>query len=94
VSRPGPVLPTVHLNGTSAEALAEALTVALEKLWEAQQALQDAAPNGRDYYPQGPALAQLAQEQHRQRAEALQDIRTDLATVLDSVLDQQQRRQR
>jgi hypothetical protein len=94
VTRPPVVLPTIHMNGTSAEALADALVVALEKLWEAQKALAEAGPNARDYYPQGPAVTQLALEQHRKREEQLQDIRTDLATVLDSVLDQQQRRQR
>ena len=94
MNRPPVVLPTIHLNGTSATALAEALTLALEKLWEAQKALAEAGPNARDYYPQGPTVTQQALLQHRQREEQLQDIRTDLATVLDSVLDQQQRRQR
>jgi hypothetical protein len=94
VNRPAVVLPVIHLNGTSADDLANALVVALEKLWEAQQALANAGPNARDYYPLGPSVVQLALEQQRVREEQLQDIRTDLATVLDSVLDQQQRRQR
>ena len=46
-------LPTVHLNGTSAEELLGQVTQAAKKIHEAMAALANASPNGRDYYPQG-----------------------------------------
>jgi len=53
-------IPTIHLNGTSADDLIEGLVRARHALNEAVSLLQDAAPNGRDYYVQTPSTFSLA----------------------------------
>jgi hypothetical protein len=83
------VFPTVHLNGTAADDLANQLADALAALQAAQQKLQLAGPNNRDYYPQGPTAQRLAYEQHVSRADRLQSVAQELAAALDNVLDQQ-----
>jgi hypothetical protein len=83
------IYPTVHLNGTAADDLANQLADALSALQEAQAKLALAAPNGRDYYPQGPAASQAAYTQHAARHNALQGVANELAALLDNVLDQQ-----
>jgi len=47
------MMPTIHINGTSAKELLEQLRNASVAVREARGALQQAAPHGRDYYPQG-----------------------------------------
>ena len=44
--------PTVHLNGSSGEHLAQAASDAKVAAQTAREALQGVYPNGRDYYPQ------------------------------------------
>ena len=44
--------PTIHMNGTPLHALQEANQKACDAIREAVEALAQAAPNGRDYYPQ------------------------------------------
>lgn len=56
----GPVLPTIHLNGTSAETLLFEATQARDALSRALDAMWGAAPNARDYYPQGVESAARA----------------------------------
>ena len=58
------MVPTVHLNGTSREALLEQYTKAHNALEVGLNALCAAAPNGRDYYPQGPDAFAKAQAEH------------------------------
>lgn len=78
-------LPTVHLNGTSKKELVEQLMTAHTALGEAYSALQAAAPNGRDYYPQGPGAIQLALREHGERLQALQKIRDELVVIFEHV---------
>lgn len=48
------MIPTLHLNGTSRTELIKQLTDAGHALALAIDALGNASPHGRDYYPQGP----------------------------------------
>ena len=47
------IYPTVHMNGTSHEVLLRQALRACEALDAALAAMAEAAPNSRDYYPQG-----------------------------------------
>ena len=46
-------IPTVHMNGTSDDALLGQAIKAYYALEDAEQALYDMTPNDRDYYQQG-----------------------------------------
>lgn len=85
--------PTVHLNGTSGEALFEQYTEALEALYALERAMEKTAPHGRDYYTQlgGPAQAI---EEYRARMDALAGIRRELKTLQMSVREQMSMRER
>jgi hypothetical protein len=71
-------LPTIHMNGTSKERLVEALCNASAKLDDAYSALKETAPNGRDYYPQGPVALQIACNDHLDRLARLDAIKADI----------------
>ena len=70
-------VPFVHLNGTSAERLIEALDTAWTAVDTAMQELRHCAPNGRDAYPVDGMLEKL-EAQHRQRQECLQAVMDSL----------------
>lgn len=57
------ILPTIHLNGTSAKSLTEDYTQARRAIQEAMNALQAVDFNARDYYVQGPAAWTAAVQQ-------------------------------
>jgi hypothetical protein len=81
-------LPTIHLNGTSKERLIEALCEASQALDLAFSALKQTAPNGRDYYPQGPEAIHKATEEHLARLRRLDDIKNEidaLALAIDEL---------
>jgi hypothetical protein len=94
--------PTVHLNGTSAAALLEgyekataAVTAALTALCEATAAvtaaltaLGEAAPNARDYYPQGPGAWTNVREAHMADLNALHNVLHHLQYLHESVQQQ------
>ena len=84
------VVPTVHTNGTSAHELRDQLQAAIEALRTAQQKLEQAAPNGRDYYPQGGTAQVSALQSHDHRWMQLSRMLTELEEQRDhvqSVLD-------
>lgn len=78
-------LPTIHLNGTSPERLVEALETAYDKLREAREALAETAPNGRDYYPQGPQALYAAQDEHLARDNKLQQVMAELEQMIGHI---------
>lgn len=69
------IFPTIHSNGTSAKELEKNNMKALEGIAVALEAIHDAAPNGRDYYPQGPEAIQTAIKEFSQHAQALHAAR-------------------
>jgi hypothetical protein len=76
--------PTIHLNGTSAKELAEQFANAYSALGEAIRAVNQAAPNGRDYYPQGQSAINEAMAEHRTRIETLNRLRQDMLTLAEA----------
>jgi len=79
------LVPTVHMNGTSAHELRGQLDAAIEALREARQKLVQAAPNGRDYYPQPGNMVEVATGQHERRCQSLNDMISDLEEQRDHV---------
>jgi hypothetical protein len=71
------VLPIIHLNGSSKQALVEQRVACAQALRNAGDALAAMSPNGRDYYPQ-PRLMEQAAAQHRRRAETLNALLTEI----------------
>jgi len=89
-------LPTIHLNGTSADTLLDEYWAALDALQKAIEVLQDAAPNARDYYPQGDGAFHEAAREHKARLAALHGVLAevrDLANHVQEQIDNQTRRQ-
>ena len=80
-------LPTLHLNGTSGESLINALCEASSKLDDAYNALKQTAPNGRDYYPQGPEALTKATEEHRSRLRRLDAIKDEIDQLTLAIAD-------
>ena len=85
------MVPTVHLNGTSRKQLEVQLEEVGLAIQSAIRALGTAAPNGRDYYPQGPLAINRAVVDHLSRLEKLQDVYDDIMMIYEGVVDQNQR---
>ncbi len=79
------IAPTVHLNGTGREELERQLRVAYEALGAALVLMADAAPHGRDYYPQGTAAYLEAALGHQRRVKAVSDSRDELLQIFDAI---------
>lgn len=75
------LLPTVHLNGTSAQALFDANRRAAAAVHDAIAAMSEAYPNGRDFYPQGANAINVAMEEHRTRVRKLEEVAKDLEEI-------------
>lgn len=73
--------PTIHLNGTSKQALADDLANALQALTVAIRAVEATSPNIRDYYPQGREAFAQATAEYRSRVERLTAVRQELADL-------------
>jgi len=83
------MLPTIHMNGTSGRALLEGYCEAISAVQAALETLARAAPNGRDYYPQGPDACALADGEHDARKRALIGVLNELQTLAEHVADRQ-----
>lgn len=68
-----PILPIVHRNGTSRDALIAERAEAGRAVRAALIALGEMAPNARDYYPE-PGLFERARAQHDARVAALRAV--------------------
>lgn len=77
--------PTIHLNGTSKAALLEDWEKAHEALNLALRLLCQAAPNGRDYYPQGPDAIHKAQIEHTERVHRVNSVIKELEELSESI---------
>lgn len=73
--------PTIHLNGTSRDELTAGYYAAMQAVQAAQDATQKTAPNGRDYYPQGPEAYTAARDEHYARLQTLEKIRAELEAL-------------
>src|SRR6266568_3829725 len=68
-----PILPVIHRNGTSREALLEGACEVGNAIRQALEMLARHAPNQRDYYVDPPRWA-LVQAQHLRRMKTLQAL--------------------
>ena len=79
------MLPTIHMNGTSREDLLRGYCDAIWTLVDAIEALARVAPNGRDYYPQGPDACATADAEHDARKRALMKVMDELQALAEHV---------
>lgn len=81
------ILPTIHLNGSSAKRLIEQVEEARHTLRQAIEAVQNMDVNDRDYYPQGPDAGPAARDQHRLRQARLLSVQQELTQIYEYLLD-------
>ena len=74
--------PTIHLNGTSRQALYETYLDAHNALQQAIYAVERTYPNGRDYYPQGDEAIVTANNEHRARIRELNAVLHQLEALV------------
>jgi len=72
--------PTININGTSPERLAEQYGTAKIAVLKALDALGASEPHGRDYYHTPGALAQ-AQREHLSRLARLEAVQRELSAL-------------
>lgn len=77
------VLPRVGLNGTHPDRLLEAACAARDALRDALEALDDCAPNPRDYPAHVFPAAQAAHQARVESLKVIDDYLLDLAIHLD-----------
>jgi hypothetical protein len=82
------IKPTIHLNGTSAEVLLDQLVAAGKSLQQTIECLCDAAPNARDYYPQGQSAFGEAQREHQAREQKLREVLVELQALAEHVAEE------
>lgn len=74
-----PVLPVVHLNGTSRKELVQQRLDVAHALDAAFQALMQMTPHQRDYYVAAPDLWEQAIAQHARRVAILYALSAEIA---------------
>ncbi len=81
------VMPTINLNGTSANTLLDTYCNARQAVLEAMKALQEAEFHPRDYMQQanGAAIWKKAQAEHEERLLKLHSIEADLLLIAEHV---------
>ena len=73
-----PVMPVVHMNGTSMESLLEQRETVYTALTTALDAFREVSPNPRDYYVGVPGLFEQAVAQYNRRTATLQALRDEI----------------
>lgn len=87
-AKPALSAPSIHLNGSSADALIEQLTGAGRALRDALRALDDAAPNARDYYLQGDGDEfGKAMREHLSRVERVRSVMEEITSIDEHVME-------
>lgn len=66
--------PSIHFNGTSRGALLSQARAVHEATEALLKAMAQAAPHGRDYYPQGEEAYRLARNAHEAKMLAVRDL--------------------
>jgi hypothetical protein len=82
-----PPVPSVHLNGTAGDDLLDQQLAAMRALRSAHEALRAAAPNGRDFYPQGPEAFSAAQDDHRAELQVLATLIARHEALAEAIVD-------
>jgi hypothetical protein len=78
-------VPTIHMNGTSKNALIAQILEVRKALSKVFTAMADASPNGRDYYPQGDQAIIKAGAGHRSRLERLTSVYAELGEIAEAI---------
>jgi hypothetical protein len=84
--------PTIHLNGSDGEILADGYCEVSSAISEALNAMAHAAPNGRDYYTQGPDAFTQANAEHQEMIERLSVVQRWAAGMAENIMDQVDKR--
>lgn len=84
--------PTIHLNGTSGFELLGAHELAYNALTNALNAWRAIAPNGRDFYPQGPEAYTEARKAWEVHYSALQQAFVAVSNAYLELTEQQETR--
>lgn len=85
---PAPMtLPTIHPNGTPKRMLMDGLMTVHAALDAVYGLMRQCAPNGRDYYPQGPEAFDKAFDEHLRRMQKLVDATEAWEAYMNAVAD-------
>ncbi len=79
--------PRIHLNGTSRERLEQQFEQAGRALSVALEALNEAAPNARDYYVIDSTAFSRAVKEHQARLLAVQGVREEIQALYESLYE-------
>jgi hypothetical protein len=79
--------PTIHSNGTSRDALLTLTCDAGRAVRLAMEAVAAAAPNARDYYPQGPDAITQAMAAQDERLRLLRQMWIELGEEAEAIAD-------
>jgi hypothetical protein len=82
------IITLVHLKGTSKESLIEQYAEAYNAVGAAQEALQKASPNGRNYYPLPAGSFEKARNEYIEQAKKLAEVRTFLESLIIGIDEQ------
>jgi hypothetical protein len=78
-------VPTIHLNGTARDSLLDAHCEAGRAVRVALDAIELAAPNPRDYYPQGDDAFASAKREHADRVGRLRSVLVELEALAEAI---------
>lgn len=74
-------IPTVHLNGTGRKGLTKQCELVYTKTQELIEAMSDASPHGRDYYPQGDDAFNEAYNAHLELRSLVARVQSEFLTL-------------
>jgi hypothetical protein len=79
------MVPTVHLGGTSHDRLLETACEAVNALLAGLEAMERAAPNPRDYYPQGSGAFDAAAREHAERVARVRAVVNEMQQLASAI---------
>jgi hypothetical protein len=82
-----PILPIIHLNGTSADQLLDDYGRFYDLLYKALDRIGLISPNPRDYYPE-PGRMDKAVAQYERRCDTLRALMHEVEQEMDGILAQ------
>lgn len=86
--------PLIHLNGSAGDRLYDEYSQAANAVHAAITAVEKAAPNARDYYPQGDSAYAAARAEHELRIRRLGEIHDELSAIYEHISNQLDARER
>jgi hypothetical protein len=80
-------MPTIHFNGTNGRDLLEQYCEIGRAIANAIEKMVHNGPNGRDYYPLGPAAFSIAASEHEARIKKLREVREEIEQIAEHIAD-------